>query len=100
MIDLPFTALTEQQRARIAWLFADKAFGTDPAAFIYEQDEAGEINSRRRITPAAKCSPHPVKDISIISATDPCADSFPRNAWLKQIALSAVQHVQYQEITQ
>src|SRR3972149_2162845 len=47
MTDQPFSALTTDQAAQVADLFVDSIFGSDPAAFVYEVNGAGETPGRR-----------------------------------------------------
>ena len=47
MADLPFSSLTPNMCARVAYLFADQSFGSDPAAYVYEMDDKGEITGRK-----------------------------------------------------
>jgi len=49
MIAVRFPSLSPSQRARVAYLFADETFGSDPDAFVYETDDQGEIVSRKSI---------------------------------------------------
>jgi hypothetical protein len=49
MTSLPFSELTDDQRAQVAYLFADQIFGTDVNAFAYELNEKGEVKGRSRI---------------------------------------------------
>ena len=48
MQSLPYSSLTQTQRARVAYLFADQAFGTDPAAYLY-QVTGDEVQRRKPI---------------------------------------------------
>jgi len=52
----PYTALTTDQQARVAYLFADEIFGTDAHAYRYEVDASGDITGRTPLTtpPAAR----------------------------------------------
>jgi hypothetical protein len=49
MNSLPFSQLTDDQRAQVAYLFADSIFGTDASAFAYELNDQGEVKGRSRI---------------------------------------------------
>jgi len=49
MPDLPFSSLTPNMRARVAYLFADQSFGSDPDAFVYELDNQGEITRKIKV---------------------------------------------------
>ncbi|MBI5950181.1 MAG: hypothetical protein HY865_00875 [Chloroflexi bacterium] len=43
----PYSALTAEQRAQVAYLFADEAFGTDASAYLYEVDKGGAVTRRK-----------------------------------------------------
>lgn len=51
MQSLPYSALTDEQRKRVAYLFADEHFGTDASAFAYEWD-GRDIRGRHQVSGA------------------------------------------------
>lgn len=46
---LPYSALSPEQVASIEYLFCDAAFGSDPAAYLYEIDARGQVTGRSTI---------------------------------------------------
>lgn len=54
MQSLPYSSLSETQRADVAHLFADHIFGTDAGAFVYEVED-GKVCGRV-LDPTAKNS--------------------------------------------
>ena len=62
-MNIAFEALTDEQKKKVDYLFADPHFGTDPAAFIYEI-EKGQITGRTAITS------HPQKKLRRAKTTE------------------------------
>lgn len=46
MQTLPYSQLTQAQRAQVAYLFADQHFGSDAGAFLYEVNKQGVVIGR------------------------------------------------------
>jgi hypothetical protein len=65
MQSLPYSSLTNEQRARVDYLFADAIFGTDASAFVYEwdgKDIKGRTSNQLAVTSRArKLDPASVK---------------------------------------
>jgi len=89
-----FEDLTEQQKERVAYLFADEHFGTDPAAFVYEwdgKDITGRSLSTGRklnVTRARKVDPASVK-VTMIPAVNITPESI-QSANMHMDALAAL----------
>ena len=105
MQSLPFSQLTDEQRARVAYLFADSIFGTDANAYAYELNDKGDVKFRSRIAQAGyaevkrsrKNSPVMVHMIEEVNITD----ELIRHASMSMDALAAsiAQHI-YQSQSQ
>jgi hypothetical protein len=69
MQSLPYSQLNQSQLDQVAYLFADKQFGTDAVAFVYELTEAGQITGRTPIhidrSPGRAKQNAPVKVIAV-----------------------------------
>lgn len=93
MQSLPYSSLTEEQRARVAYLFADALFGTDASAFVYEwdgQDIKGryQANIKCQVKRVRKVGPASVK-VTMVQEVN-ITDALIQSANMNMDALAAL----------
>jgi hypothetical protein len=92
MSSLPYSNLNESQRARIAYLFADDAFGTDVRAYLYEVDKQGNVTGRTAAQPTAPKAMRAKQFAPVIVTTAPevnVTDELIQHASMSMDALAA-----------
>lgn len=94
-----YSALTDEQRARVAYLFADNHFGTDPRGYEY-QVKGGDI----RRSPLANENPSTarIKSMRVMAVRDEhltAAQMDDATNAMESMAYTIAQRIQLEEVT-